>query len=206
MTSSLMTGLEKCLESYVPEHTVRNATVNKFKKLITDTLSEHPVYTGYKLSEDNILKLALNLERGVFNYALRGYCKKKVNDTWNDQFKRLYMNRLVCIFGNLNPNSYIKNVLLLKRLLDGEIDEFELCNLDPGNMFPERHQAAIAKYKADSEAIKPINLDDIPDGILKCNKCKSYKTEYVELQTRSPDEPTSKFCYCHKCGFRWKFC
>ena len=47
---------------------------------------------------------------------------------------------------------------------------------------------------------------------LKClkdiigNFVKSYKTEYNEKQTRSADEPTTKFCYCHKCGNRWKFC
>lgn len=194
------------LQALIPEHSVRKRTVDKFTQLLTDTLATHPDYTGYTLSSDYILKLSLNLERGVFNYALSMYTKRKTLDTFNDAFKRLYTNRLVCIYCNLNPISYIKNARLLKRLLDGEIDEFELCKLDPGNMFPERHQASLTKYKADMDAVKPKNLEDIPDGILKCGKCKSYKTEYVELQTRSPDEPTSKFCYCHKCGNRWKFC
>ena len=44
------------------------------------------------------------------------------------------------------------------------------------------------------------------DGILKCPKCKSMKTEYTEVQTRSADEPTTKKCFCNNCTYRWKFC
>ena len=44
------------------------------------------------------------------------------------------------------------------------------------------------------------------DGILKCPKCKSMKTDYVEVQTRSADEPTTKKCICNVCDYRWKFC
>jgi len=46
----------------------------------------------------------------------------------------------------------------------------------------------------------------VEDGILKCPKCKSMKTEYVEVQTRSADEPTTKKCFCNGCNYRWKFC
>ena len=35
------------------------------------------------------------------------------------------------------------------------------------------------------------------DGILRCPKCKSWKTEYFEVQTRSADEPTTKKCFCN---------
>ena len=44
------------------------------------------------------------------------------------------------------------------------------------------------------------------DGILKCPRCKSMKTEYIEVQTRSADEPTTKKCTCVNCDYRWKFC
>ena len=44
------------------------------------------------------------------------------------------------------------------------------------------------------------------DGMLVCPKCKSKKTEYVEVQTRSADEPTTKKCFCNNCNYRWKFC
>jgi transcription elongation factor S-II len=42
------------------------------------------------------------------------------------------------------------------------------------------------------------------DGILQCGKCKSKKTEYYQLQTRSADEPMTTYATCKKCGNRWK--
>ena len=45
---------------------------------------------------------------------------------------------------------------------------------------------------------------EVVDGILKCPKCKSMKTEYTEVQTRSADEPTTKKCFCNTCNYRWK--
>ena len=47
---------------------------------------------------------------------------------------------------------------------------------------------------------------EVQDGILSCPRCKSKKTEYVEVQTRSADEPTTKKCLCNDCEYRWKFC
>lgn len=29
---------------------------------------------------------------------------------------------------------------------------------------------------------------------------------FVQVQTRSADEPMTTFCYCNECGKRWKFC
>jgi len=42
------------------------------------------------------------------------------------------------------------------------------------------------------------------DGILQCRKCKSNKTEYYQLQTRSADEPMTTYATCKKCGNKWK--
>ena len=58
----------------------------------------------------------------------------------------------------------------------------------------------------DERAYKNYKGIATQDGILKCPKCKSMKTEYVEVQTRSADEPTTKKCICNNCDYRWKFC
>ena len=42
------------------------------------------------------------------------------------------------------------------------------------------------------------------NGILKCGKCKSLKTSYYQLQTRSADEPMTTFVTCKGCGHKWK--
>ena len=42
------------------------------------------------------------------------------------------------------------------------------------------------------------------DGMFKCNKCKSMKTVYYQMQTRSADEPMTTYVTCTNCEARWK--
>ncbi len=42
------------------------------------------------------------------------------------------------------------------------------------------------------------------DGIFKCDRCKSMKTTYYQMQTRSADEPMTVFVSCVSCGKNWK--
>jgi len=58
----------------------------------------------------------------------------------------------------------------------------------------------------DEQTYNQYTGKQVQDGILKCPKCKSMKTSYVEVQTRSADEPTTKKCLCTDCTYRWKFC
>jgi DNA-directed RNA polymerase subunit M/transcription elongation factor TFIIS len=39
-----------------------------------------------------------------------------------------------------------------------------------------------------------------------CSKCKGNKCVYNEKQTRSADEPTTKYVTCVLCGYKWTFC
>jgi transcription elongation factor S-II len=157
------------------------------------------------------MKLILNLERGIFNSSITQYNENSIfnEKTWNDVFKAVYLNKALSIYLNLNPSSDLKNTNLLVKLLTGEISEFELCNLQAKELHPERwieNMKHCGLLNTEQQTVQNISLEERPDGILKCGKCKSWKTEYTERQTRSADEPTSKFCYCHNCGNRWRFC
>jgi len=52
----------------------------------------------------------------------------------------------------------------------------------------------------------PDTEKEIPDGMFKCGKCKTMKTAYTQVQTRSADEPMTTYVCCLNCGNRWKFC
>lgn len=189
------------LNKLIPNHPTRKRVYEKFNNLITNN-------NLYKIGIDEIIKMAINLERGIFNYTISIYPNKKINESWNDYFNNLYINRAVKIYNNLNPDSSLKNTTLLNRLLSKEINEFEISSFNSEQLFPERWKHLTDKYLTNISDDLPeqIKLEDRPDGLFKCGKCKSYKTEYNEKQTRSADEPTTKFCYCHNCGNRWKFC
>jgi len=184
------------LDSLIPEEKAR---LNVYSKLHTLLLSH-----AKDLSLEDVQKMALNIERGILNYVLKQVAGSNTKVIWNDMFKRRYNARAVTIFTNLNPDSYLKNTNLIQRLLNKDFNEFELCTYGPDQLFPERWNERMKEYN--EEFNKEYKKEEVPDGILRCGKYKSYKTEYNEKMTRSADEPTTKFCYCHNCGHRWRFC
>lgn len=171
---------ESELDKLIPNHPTRKRIYEKFNNLITNN-------NLYNFDTGEIIKTAINLEKGIFNYTISIYPNKKINETWNDYFNNIYINRAVKIYNNLNPNSSLKNTNLLNRLLSKEINEFEISSFTPEQLFPERWKQLTDKYLANISDDLPeqIKLEDRPDGLFKCGKCKSYKTEYNEKQTRS---------------------
>jgi DNA-directed RNA polymerase subunit M/transcription elongation factor TFIIS len=47
-------------------------------------------------------------------------------------------------------------------------------------------------------------MDEDYEGMFKCRKCKSKKTSYYQMQTRSADEPMTTYVHCIECGLKWK--
>jgi transcription elongation factor S-II len=68
----------------------------------------------------------------------------------------------------------------------------------------EAHRQSIdLNYKQKNRAKQLAGLGyDVNEGLLQCGKCKSRNTDFTEKQTRSADEPTTKFCECYNCGNR----
>lgn len=185
-------------EKLIPIHPVRHKIYDKFHELLikyNDTLKD-------KLNDNDVKKMALNIERGIFNYTLTKYNYNN-QTTWNSFFQTCYINRCVCIYSNLNRDCYLKNINLIKRLFNKEFNEFELAFFTTKEIFPEQYQYLSEKYNLDKK--EEENVDDTPDGMFKCRKCKSQKTSYYELQTRSADESATVYVTCHNCGNKWKF-
>lgn len=189
----------------IPQHPYRKFIYEKFFSLLKDYYYENYTIYGNLLELDELQRKALNIELGIFNYTL-SRIPVEYRNKWNDYFKSFYHQRAVTIYSNLNPKSYLKNINLIKKLFDEEMSEFEITEADAEKIFPEKFYELLEKYgKIDIEVYNKPDLNNI-EGILKCGRCKSNKTEYTERQTRSADEPTTKFCYCYNCGNRWRFC
>jgi len=191
------------LDKYIPAHPTRQSVYNKFLEFL-----KKQKIKKYKLTSYDLQKMALNIEGGIFNYIIQ--TSENILE-WNELFKHRYKLKAMHIYTNLNPEGYVGNKKLLGRLLDKQFNEFELSFLTPERIYPERHIELTSIYLAkDFEEMKAMETMHDPskmaDGILQCGKCKSKKTEYIELQTRSGDESLTKFCYCWNCGHRWRFC
>ena len=103
----------------------------------------------------------------------------------------------------------LKNSPNLKdRVLKGELKTSQLVNLSPQGLWPGGPHAKMTEKIADKEMLKQhaSNILNDPEykGLFRCNRCKSYKTTYYEMQTRSADEPMTVFITCHNCNSRWK--
>jgi transcription elongation factor S-II len=147
------------------------------------------------LVEDN---LAINLEKGIYNYAIKEANSKKIVKKWeNPHFSQLYLDRLRSIYIN------IKNKDLLEQIKTGEIPPQTLAFMTHQEMNPQQwHSLIERKMKRDASKFN-TNIQASTD-MFTCKKCRSKRCTYYELQTRSADEPATIFVTCLDCGKHWK--
>jgi transcription elongation factor S-II len=143
-------------------------------------------------------KLTINLEKGIFNFALNEAKNRKIVKKWdNPYFVQIYIDRLRTIFIN------IKNPKLLEQLQSGSIKAHSIAFMTHQEMYPDKWQQLIeAKSKRDMNKFES-NLEAATDTFT-CRKCKSNKCTYYQQQVRSADEPMTTFVQCISCGNRWK--
>jgi transcription elongation factor S-II len=140
---------------------------------------------------------AKNIEIAVYNYTCRS-CKEP---TWENRwFKTSYKHRYLALSGSLGRG-------LLERILTKQVKCKDLVTmgpeqLEPNGLYSQTIQR-LQKRDIDREMLK--RRDEDYEGIFKCGKCKSKKTTYFQLQTRSADEPMTTFVTCKECGKQWKF-
>jgi transcription elongation factor S-II len=150
------------------------------------------------LSEDNVI--VINMEKGIFNLTVEICKKNKVELKWtNSFFLKLYSKEARRILANISYTPNSKEVK--KRILENQIMPYDICRMTKEEMYPTFWAAVKDAYIP--ELIK--NPVEKPDGMIKCRKCKSMKTDYYQLQTRSADEPMTTYVTCHNCEHRWKF-
>lgn len=146
----------------------------------------------------NDSKISSNLEKAIFNYAIKEATQKKIIKKWeNPYFAQLYVDRLRTIMNN------IKNNDILLQLQSKELNPITLAFMTHQEMNPERWKQLIQqKIKRDATRFD-TNIEASTD-MFTCKKCKSKKCTYYELQTRSADEPATIFVTCLDCGKHWK--
>ena len=144
------------------------------------------------------LKKCTNLEKGVYNWALKEASARKVVKKWdNPYFVQLYLDRLRSIYTNLSNQELVENIN------NGTIKSYSIASMTHQEMKPSKWDELIqAKIKRDKNKYE-VRLEAATDTF-KCRKCHSNKCTYYQMQTRSADEPMTTFVQCIECGNRWK--
>jgi len=150
-------------------------------------------------------KYIVNIEKSIFNCAM-STCIGAHN--WkNPSLRNCYKQLWLSIWFNL---THPDNPGLLERIRSERIQTRVIAGSDPSQLWTDGpwHKASIANkedYAKKFLRSKELELPDDYEGLNKCGKCKSMRTTYYQLQTRSADEPMTTFCRCHTCDNHWKF-
>jgi DNA-directed RNA polymerase subunit M/transcription elongation factor TFIIS len=187
---------------------------------------------------------ARNVERSVYNWAVQTTREKGEGSSWeNRAFRWRYKYQLMSLLAELKRGEMAGLTLevkdgrvtaklavvpqLVHRLRRKELEAKNLARYSPDVLWPEGPWAACAlKLRARDLAMETLRAkEDDYVGQFKCGKCKSVKTTYYQMQTRSADEPMVRytlsyilaialltlfsfsqttFVTCMGCGNRWK--
>lgn len=141
---------------------------------------------------------SVNLERGVFNYAIKKATALNIVKKWdNEYFVNIYLDHLRTIYTN------IKDPDVLELLTANKIKAHELAFMTHQEMKPQKWSEMIEKKKIRDKNMYEPKMEASTDNFI-CRKCKKKRCTYYQLQTRSADEPMTTFVTCLDCGNRWK--
>ena len=170
------------------------------KRLATIVLSAGSDLTCDPVAEDgdSLINIPTNIEKGVYNWAIQHASKNNIVKKWsNPFFVTLYIDRLRSVYINLKKPSVAEMVVQRK------IPAKDFAFMTHQEICPEKWKQLIEDKKVrDKQKYEP-NIEASTDNFT-CNKCKSKKCTYYQLQTRSADEPMTTFVTCLECGKRWK--
>lgn len=144
-----------------------------------------------------------NTEISIQNWV---YQQMKPGDaSWeNPLYRQMYKQKLLSILFNLRKNPALVEAIVVTK----KQNPVELAHMNPEQLWPDGPYSKTMTHLRELELKKDVakaEADKAYEGILTCPKCKSKKTSYYQMQTRSADEPATNFCSC-ACGHRWRFC
>ena len=140
----------------------------------------------------------VNLEKSILNYAT----EKCEDPAWDNHiFAGIYKQKFLQVQHNLKSSPVLKGWIVNKK-----IKTHEVVDMRPEDLWPDGPYATKMQERMYKEVRKSYLAQEIKnqEGFFTCGRCKSKKTTYYQLQTRSADEPMTTFVSCLNCDRNWK--
>lgn len=169
--------------------------------------------------------IARRLERATWNRVVKEAREQDVPKYWDNQvFRRRYTTKALHILFNLNNPATpdLKRMVMAGADLTDDdhvavphslqatlgMKQQAICDallqMTPQQMHPELWREAIEMVERKAARGRPEDIKKDHQGLFQCRHCKSMRTTYTLVQTRSADEPSSAFVLCADCRKRWK--
>ena len=137
--------------------------------------------------------LGRNMEKSLYN---------TIGSETKNGFREFYKSRFVGLW-----NSIQRCPDIIDRIKSGELKASKIAEYPP-EIIELNGKYAQALFKLRTKELEKEKNSMVHDedytGIFVCRKCKSRKTTYYQLQTRSADEPMTTYVTCLGCGNKWK--
>jgi transcription elongation factor S-II len=169
--------------------------------------------------------ISRNAEISTLNWAVQAARKIDQDASWeNPRFRKIYKTKVSWLTTELRRPNHAVAVStevegdrvrvkldlvnqLAYRLKTKELDVKNLAKYPAEVLWPEGPTAQVMmalKERDNKREQAKAQMDQDYVGQFKCGKCKSVKTTYYQLQTRSADEPMTTYVTCMSCGSKWK--
>jgi DNA-directed RNA polymerase subunit M/transcription elongation factor TFIIS len=172
-----------------PERSIRQHILTLLQKLLGKQLKQ---------------SMYVELEQAICMCAFQEADQKQVIKHFeNNLFELLYMAVARRLISNLAPSSYVGNTHLLPLLKNGSLKPSHFTTMTIQEYAPSLYaplrDKLLLREQHQLEGHKSFATD-----MFKCFRCMKRETVFYELQTRSADEPMTKFITCVNCGNHWR--
>jgi DNA-directed RNA polymerase subunit M/transcription elongation factor TFIIS len=149
-------------------------------------------------------KQQTRLEFAILQNALTDADGKHVLKHFDNQlFHICYTSAARRFLSNIDPNNYVANPVLHKRLVEGKLLPEHIASMTIQDYYPELYtelnDRQLKREQQQLEGNKSLATD-----LFECFRCNTRQTVFYELQTRSADEPMTKFITCVNCNNHWR--
>lgn len=180
-------------------------TIVKTKNVFVECAIRERVIQNFDELVQNRL-LAEELESALLHLLNSQAIKDGIDVDWGNRvFWNMYRNKAISIYENLRgETSYVKNDQnWIEQIQTNAISVKEFIELNSIDVCPSRWKETIQRV---TELEKKLYSRNMAGSVRRyCRSCKKEtKCEEFQLQTRSADEPMTKFITCLECDKKWK--